>query len=60
MVMRFDVHSTGVINFDEYCIMMGPGYYTQGEQAKMLETGLLPLLVLSLLDFVQILTGKYA
>ena len=50
MVMRF--HSTGVINFDEYCIMMGPGYYTQGEQAKMLETGLHALLVLSLLDFL--------
>ena len=37
---------------------MGPGYYTQGEQAKMLETGLLALLALSLLDFL-VLKYKY-
>ena len=27
MVKRFDVRNTGNINFDEFCIMMGPAYY---------------------------------
>jgi len=29
MVKRFDVHNTGSISFDEFCIMMGPAYYDE-------------------------------
>mmetsp|Transcript_41986 Transcript_41986/g.102937 ORF Transcript_41986/g.102937 Transcript_41986/m.102937 type:complete len:509 (+) Transcript_41986:169-1695(+) len=28
MVQRFDVHKTGNINFDEFCIIMGPSNYS--------------------------------
>jgi len=33
MLERFDVHKTGGIDFDEFCIMMGPAYYMRGSAA---------------------------
>eukprot|EP00286_Rhodomonas_abbreviata_P015258 CAMPEP_0181322842 /NCGR_PEP_ID=MMETSP1101-20121128/19450_1 /TAXON_ID=46948 /ORGANISM="Rhodomonas abbreviata, Strain Caron Lab Isolate" /LENGTH=508 /DNA_ID=CAMNT_0023430795 /DNA_START=99 /DNA_END=1623 /DNA_ORIENTATION=- len=40
MLKRFDVRNTGEIDFDEFCIMMGPAYYMRKESAHEHESEL--------------------
>ena len=31
MLAKFDVKSTGKVDFEEYCICMGPGHYSHDQ-----------------------------